>query len=132
MNKKIKIIVISIVFIGLLGFVAYNYVMHGGERNLSSETTDFAVTSKAIASEFATDIDASNKKYLEKAITISGTVTAATATEITIDSTIICTLKTPNTSVKKKQSITVKGRVVGYDDLMGELRLDQCFLINNN
>jgi hypothetical protein len=132
MNKKVKIIVISIVFIGLLGFVAYNYVMHGGERNLNSETTDFKVTSKAISAEFAADIDASNKKYLEKAIAISGTITAATATEITIDNTIICTFKTPNTSVKKNQSATIKGRVVGYDDLMGELRLDQCFLINNN
>jgi ssDNA-binding replication factor A large subunit len=132
MNKKLKIIVISIVLIGLFGFVAYNYVMHGGERNLSSETTDFEVTSKAISAEFTTDIDVSNKKYLEKAIAISGTVTAVSGTEITIDNMIICTLKSPNTLVKKKQSVTVKGRVVGYDDLMGELRLDQCFLINNN
>jgi hypothetical protein len=31
-----------------------------------------------------------------------------------------------DTTIKKNQKVTLKGRVVGYDDLMGEIKLDQC------
>ncbi|TRX41299.1 OB-fold protein [Flavobacterium restrictum] len=132
MSKKVKIIGIVIVLIGVVGLGVFQYVMHGGERNLSTETTDFTLTSKAISDEFTADIDGSNKKYLEKAVAISGTITAVTATGITLDTTIICNLKTPDATIQKGKVVTVKGRVVGYDDLMGELRLDQCLLLNNN
>jgi hypothetical protein len=50
---------------------------------------------------------------------------------VTLDNTIICNLKSPDSSIKKDQAVTVKGRVVGFDDLMGELKLDQCFIIKN-
>jgi hypothetical protein len=73
----------------------------------------------------------SNKKYLEKAIAITGLVTAVNDTVVTLDNTIICNLKSPDSSIKKDQAVTVKGRVVGFDDLMGELKLDQCFIIKN-
>lgn len=126
MNKKFKIILFSIALVGIFAFTGYNYIMHGGARNLSSEEAEYTVTSKSIASEFANNIEAANKKYLEKAIIIKGTVTIITDKEIIIDNTIICDLKDVDTSIQKDQMITLKGRVVGYDDLMGELKIDQC------
>jgi hypothetical protein len=132
MSKKVKIIFVSLVVIALVGLLGYNYVMHGGERNLATEKTDFTVTSANITAEFTKDIEASNKKYLEKAVAITGTITSANATEVIIDNVIICNLKKLDSSIKKGQAVTVKGRIVGYDDLMGELKLDQCFIIINN
>lgn len=131
MSKKVGIIVIVFIIIGLIGFAAYKYVMHGGERNLSSENTDFEVSSKNITAEFTANIEAANKKYLEKAVAITGTVTAISGSEVTLDKTIVCTLKISDPLIKIDQKVTVKGRVVGYDDLMGELKLDQCFVIKN-
>lgn len=131
MNKKWKIILFSAMAIGLIGFVAYNYIMFGGARNLSTEKTDFTVSSAAIMDEFRGDIESANKKYLEKAVAITGTVSNANRTEVVIDNTIICSLKNEDSSVKKGQTVTVKGRLVGFDDLMGELKLDQCFIIKN-
>ncbi len=113
--------------IGITAFTGYNYVMYGGARNLTTENTAFTVSSKSIANEFATNIDLSNKKYLEKAIAIKGTITKITGTEVIIDDSIICNLKNFDSTIKKNQVVTLKGRVVGYDDLMGELKLDQCF-----
>jgi hypothetical protein len=127
MNKKIKIILFSIVMIGIVGFSGFNYVMHGGARNLSTEDTAFTVSSKSIANEFASNVEKANKKYLEKAIAIKGTITKITGTEVIIDDAIICNLKDLDPSITKNQVITLKGRVVGYDDLMGELKIDQCF-----
>lgn len=127
MNKKFRIILFSIAMVGILGFTGYNYVMYGGARNLSTEETEYTVSSKSISTEFALNVETANKKYLEKAIVIEGTITKITGTEVIIDDSIICNLKELDPSITKNQVITLKGRVVGYDDLMGELKLDQCF-----
>jgi len=127
MNKKFRIILFSIAMVGILSFTGYNYVMYGGARNLSSEETAYTVSSKNISTEFASNVETANKKYLEKAIVIEGTITKITGTEVIIDDSIICNLKELDPSITKNQVITLKGRVVGYDDLMGELKLDQCF-----
>jgi hypothetical protein len=129
--KRIKIGGLFVLVIGLVGFAVYNYIMHGGARDLSTENTDFTVSSKSIMDEFTKSTPLANTKYLEKAVAISGNITAVNGTEISIDHSIICTLKTPDTSIKKDQSLEIKGRVVGYDDLMGELKLDQCLVIKN-
>ena len=126
--KKLQIVLISFLFIGLTGYGIYSYVMHGGERDLSSENTDFYVSSKKITAEFSSNVDASNKKYLEKAVAITGTVTDNNPNQVIIDNSIICTLKSPIASLKINQEVTLKGRVVGYDDLMGEIKLDQCII----
>lgn len=131
MSKKVKIIILLAVVIGLTGLFAYNYVMYGGARNLTTEKTNFTITSKAIASEFSTSIETANKKYLEKAVAIKGKITASNGNEVILDENVICTFKNQDLSIKKDQTVTVKGRVVGYDDLLGELKLDQCFVIKN-
>ena len=127
MNKKFKIIIFLIVVVGIVAVTGFNYVMYGGARNLSTEDTAFTVSSKSIANEFASNVEKSNKKYLEKAIAIKGTITKITGTEVIIDDSIICNLKDLDPSIVENQVITLKGRVVGYDDLMGELKMDQCF-----
>ncbi|MEN2413321.1 OB-fold protein [Flavobacterium mesophilum] len=131
MNKKIKIIVSIVLAIGLITFFGYNYVMHGGARNLANEETDFTVSSASITTEFMDDLDAANKKYLENAVAIKGKITAINAKEIILDNTIICNFKNQDLSIKEGQIVTVKGRIIGYDDLMGEVKLDQCFIIKN-
>ena len=127
MNKKFKIIIFSIVAIIVVTFAGYYYVMHGGARNLSNEETAFTISSKKITNQFAANVDASNKKYLDKAIAINGIVTNVNGKEVILDNSIICNLKEVDASIQKNQKVTLKGRVVGYDDLMGEIKLDQCF-----
>jgi hypothetical protein len=132
MSKKVKIIGIILVVALLIGFSVFNYVFHGGARDLATEEVAFTVTSKNISDEFAANVAGATKKYSDKAIAVSGIVTAVSDSIVTIDNTIICNFKTPDTSIKNEQAITVKGRLVGFDDLMGELKLDQCTINKNN
>ena len=132
MSKKVKIIGIILVVALLIGFSVFNYVFHGGARDLATEEVAFTVTSKNISAEFAANVAGATKKYSDKAIAVSGIVTAVTDSIVTIDNTIICNFKTPDTTIKNEQAITVKGRLVGFDDLMGELKLDQCTINKNN
>jgi len=129
MKKKSILVIVFIIVIVLVGVAGYNYVMHGGARDLSNEEASFTLSSKVICHEFSTNIDASNKKYLEKAVAISGKITEINGTEIIVDNSIICILTTKDTTIKQGQEVIVKGRVVGYDDLMQEVKLDQCLVI---
>ena len=126
MSKKVKIIGILLLAVLLVGFFVFNCVFHGGARDLATEDAVFTVTSKDITAEFTANVPAATKKYSDKAIAISGMVTAITDSIVTIDNTIICNFKTPDTTIKNEQNVTIKGRLVGFDDLMGELKLDQC------
>jgi len=126
MSKKVKIIGVIFIVALIIGFSVFNYVFHGGARDLATEDAVFTVTSKNITAEFTANIPAATKKYSDKAIAISGIVTAIADSIVTIDNTIICNFKTPDTTLKNEQAITIKGRLVGFDDLMGELKLDQC------
>ena len=56
MKKKMRITALTIAIIAITGFTSYNYVMYGGARDLTSEQTDFTVSSKSILNEFTTNI----------------------------------------------------------------------------
>lgn len=129
MKKKI---ILAILVISILGVLGYCYALYGGARNVSTEEAVFSVSSKSITNEFDSNIEKSNKKYLEKAIAIKGIVSKINGKQVIMDNSIICDLKELDSSIKKDQIVTLKGRVVGYDDLMGEIKLDQCSLINND
>jgi hypothetical protein len=124
--KKSRIIAITGLLAVVIGVLGYNYVMHGGARDLSQETADYTITSKEIAEEFTANTASANKKYLEKAVAVEGIVTNKIENEIILDNGVVCVLKDKNNAIKVNQTITLKGRVVGYDDLMEEIKLDQC------
>lgn len=129
MNKRIVLFFLFLIGIGLISLIGYYYVMHSGVRHLEDEKTNFTVTSASITSEFTTNIEMANKKYLEKAVAIKGKITDINGNEVILDERIICSMKNLDTSIMNNQIITIKGRIIGYDDLMGELKLDQCFVI---
>lgn len=125
--KKISIAILVLVLILVIGFFsARYYAYHGAKRDVQSEQAVFTMKTKDILSEFKTNEVAANKKYLEKPVTISGVITSVTNKEVIIDEVVVCSFTTANTTLKAGQTISVKGRVIGYDDLMGGVNMDQC------
>ena len=128
MTKKTKIVLASILGLGLVLFVAYKIMLTSGVRDLETEKTAFAVSTKEIVNEFATDTSATTK-YLNKAIEIKGVVTQIEDKQLILDGVVICAMKENVATENKDKQVTVKGRFLGYDDLMGELKLDECSII---
>ncbi len=128
MTKKTKIVLASILGLGLVLFVAYKIMLTSGARDLETEKTAFAVSTKEIVNEFATDTSATTK-YLNKAIEIKGVVTQLEEKQLILDGVVICAMKENVTTENKDKQVTIKGRFLGYDDLMGELKLDECSII---
>jgi lauroyl/myristoyl acyltransferase len=122
-NTKIGIIVLSVIFI--FGFEAFQYVMKGGGRTIATEAPDFKLVAKNLELEFNTNSENATKKYLNKTIEISGKITAIEKQQLILDKSIICDFMEISTK-KSEQQIKIKGRLLGYDDLLGEIKLDQC------
>jgi hypothetical protein len=131
MSKKMKTFLIILGVIILGGIVAgpkiKDYMVNNmGKRDLQSEEAAFTLKAKDFVTEFTTKEAEANKKYLEKPVVISGNITSASGKEIIIDGVVVCGFTAADASLKVGQPISVKGRVVGYDDLMGSVNMDQC------
>jgi hypothetical protein len=130
MNNKSNIILVLVVLV-VVGYftlpLVKDYMVNNlGKRDVKSEAAAFTLKTKDIIAEFTANADAANKKYLEKPVAVSGVVSSVKDKEVILDGTVNCGFTTADASIANGQTITIKGRVVGYDDLLGELKLDQC------
>lgn len=126
--KKIGIVIAVLVVVGYFAFpIVKDYMVNNlGKRDVKSEEAAFTVKTKDIVAEYTKNEAEANKKYINKPVAVSGVVTSVNDKEVILDEIGICNFLVADTSVKVGQTITVKGRVVGYGDLMGGINLDQC------
>ncbi|TDD97342.1 OB-fold protein [Flavobacterium cellulosilyticum] len=127
--KKI-IILFSLVLI-LIIIITYRYV-YKGHRDISTEKESYTITVTDIFSEFQENEVLSNAKYLDKTIQVTGIVSSANinSNSILIDDKLFVALKDKlPKSFQLKSTVKIKGRFIGYDSLLEELKMDQCVLI---
>ena len=127
MKKNIFILIV----IGLLVLIGYKYVYHD-HRNIEEETAEFKISSENLINAFSTNSSDAEKKYLNRTIEISGPVSDSNESSITLGGGVFCqfTNNLPVESPKETQIIKIKGRLIGYDDLLEEIKLDQCTIVN--
>lgn len=123
-----KRIIIFIVFI-ILVIVGYNYI-YQSHRDIENENAQYEITSNKIALEFIENVTETETKYLNTTIEVIGMVSEKEGNTITLGDKVFCQF---NTSFKNTivfdSKIKIKGRVIGYDDLLEQVKLDQCTII---
>ena len=114
----------SLVIIIIL-FLSYNYLYHE-HRNISNEKAVFSITGTKILQDFSVDESKANFKYLDKTVAVKGKITSIDALNktIIIDEKVFILLK-KNSYVKQNDLINIQGRVIGYDSLLEEIKIDQ-------
>ena len=127
MGKKFKIVAILLVVL-ITGLFSYNYVMTSGGRDLEKEKSEFNMSAVDIFADFSANAEMATKKYLNKAVAITGKVTNITENVITLDGKVSCQLQVSE-QINLDSQVKIKGRVTGYDDLLEELKLDQCLIV---
>lgn len=121
---------IAVLLLIIIAIIAYLYV-YQDHRDIGNENPEFALAANTIKKEFEQDFIASEKKYLNKTVLITGNVSDSDGKTITLNSVIFCQLMDSITTILEKDSkIKIKGRVIGYDDLLEQVKLDQCTIIN--
>ena len=125
MKKKI-LILLGILGIGAI--IGYNYI-YKDHRNISNETAKYSVAASNLVQDFSKDASVAQQKYLNQTIEVTGTITAKDTNSVTLDDAVFCSLSNP-VKVALNRTITIKGRFIGFDDLLEEVTLDQCTISN--
>jgi hypothetical protein len=129
MKKKLFVGTFIFLIVGLIGFLfAYR-----GHRDIASEKADFELTVNQIQSAFNQNDSLSNKKYLDRTLVIYGKITNIDllSNSIVIDEKLYATFKDKlPVNFKLQEIVRIKGRFIGYDDLLEEFKLDQVTLKN--
>ncbi len=126
---KKYIIIAGVVVLSL--FFVYKYI-YQSHRNIAEESADFTVSVAAIHQEFMANDSLAYAKYLDKTIIAKGKVTQvdSLANLVVLDEKLVVLLNAKSQSPSVlNTSVTVKGRFIGYDDLLDELKIDQATLI---
>lgn len=123
--------IIGLVVIVIIAIIGYNYI-YKSHRDISEEPSAYTLTASDLAKQFSTEAETYQKKYLNQTITIKGQISNLDATTVTVNGSIFCTMLSSFNADAYKigQEIAVKGRFIGYDDLLEELKLDQCSITN--
>lgn len=124
MNKKI---LLGIVIVLIISFFFYRY-LYQNHRDISVEEATYTVSIPELEKEFAANDSLALIKYQDKTIECTGTVTAIDTDNkaIIIADKLFATF---NTTVPKEivsgQKLSIKGRFLGYDELLQEFKMDQ-------
>lgn len=126
MRKWIVFIILIVIGIGI---IAYNYI-YQDHRDIESETAEFVLNSTDLVNEFTINPSASEKKYLNKTIEVFGTITELNDRDLTLDNNIFCQFSS-KIEVDTSKKVNIKGRFIGYDELLDQIKIDQCSILTN-
>jgi uncharacterized protein YacL len=129
MKKKISFFTLLALIIAT--YFGYNYI-YKDHRDISKEVANYSTTANIIFNEFKTSTTETETKYLNKTIIITGIISEITKTNLTLDNSIFCSFlnSQTNSELNSGKTVKVKGRLIGYDDLLEQVKLDQCTIIN--
>lgn len=125
-----KKLLIIILILGLAGFIGYKYV-YQSHRDIQSEKAEFTIVATDLVKEFSENPDISSKKYLNKTIVVTGKLTEIEANSLMLDNASYCTFDI-NHNISESSlnaSYIIKGRCIGYDELLEVVKLDQATIV---
>lgn len=127
--KKIIGISFVILVIVAIGLYFYTYKDH---RDIASEEVSFSISTKALQDEFNENDSLFNLKYADKTIEIYGKTSDVYVSNhtIIIDGKVeVVLVDTIMKNIGLSKDVKIKGRYVGYDDLLEEFKMDQATLV---
>jgi putative nucleic acid binding protein len=127
--KKNRVLLI-VIFVLVAGYLIYSYI-YKNHRDIASEKGVFLVTANAIHDEFKADEKKANAKYLDKTIDVYGKISSIDSAEnaIIIDGKMFVVFKDKlPIDLQELSNVKIKGRFIGYDDLLEEMKMDQCVI----
>lgn len=124
MKKQVKI-VITLVLLLLGVYFAYNY-MYQDHRDIKEEKAVVLISASELVSYFNEN---NSEKVLNKTVQVSGIITEIDAKNITLDDKVQCSFDAEIKNLNLNETITVKGRCIGFDELFDVAKIDQSSII---
>lgn len=131
-KNKNKILILFAICAFIIGCILFFYV-YKEHRDISQETANVSISVDELHKQFQVNDSLANATYADQTILVSGVITSIDSENnaIILDEKLFLTFDVSKKSnLQSNQSVKIKGRFVGYDDLMEELKMDQCILID--
>lgn len=124
--------IIFLILLCVIGYLVYSYI-YQGHRDFANEEAIKVESSAFILTEFQKDEKKANTLYLNKVLEIKGKISQLDTLQkvITLDEKLFASFQEVDfKNLKLQDEITVKGRLIGYDELLEELKIDNCTIKN--
>ena len=134
-NKKKYPIILRLLFpLFIIGSIIIYVIYNKPHKDFDKLPFDDTIESIDLVSFYQDNPDNANTRFLDKIILVIGTITDIEKNIIILDNSIVCTLD-PSQIITEQininNEISVKGRCIGYDDLLEEVRIDHSFIMKS-
>ena len=128
--KKIKVIGILILLLFLVCGYLYVYKDH---RNIATEKERFSMDVQTLIAVYQKNEIEADKKFLNETIVVNGIVSMLNKEDqvVVLNEKLVAVFseKLAN-GIEIKSTVKIKGRLIGYDSLLEQLKMDQCVILN--
>ncbi|WP_420574432.1 hypothetical protein [Kordia sp.] len=128
LSKKSKTLIALILVIAIGAYAAYSYAYKA-----HTAIEDMEVAYAGNAQGFLNKIKENPEEWTkgEKVIELTGLITAKDEKGVSVNESVYFQLAegTTTETLKEGEKINIKGRIIGYDDLLEELKLDKAVII---
>jgi hypothetical protein len=134
MSKKVIFSVITVCTVLLVFMLVKNFI-YQSHRDIANENTFKQFSTEQFLDAFKKNETIFLKTYVNQTIAIYGNTMELDFENqiVLIDGKIATRFIDFNSATKNNnQKTIIKGRFVGYDDLLEEFQMDQCVIINKN
>jgi hypothetical protein len=125
---------VIIFFLGTLSVSAFIYFyVYKSHRDITSESVAFTLSALQLHQDFMNDSETNIKKYADETIETYGKITFLDLENdaIVLDDKVFLKMTDKiSKDLTIQQTVKIKGRFVGFDDLLEELKMDQCIIVN--
>jgi len=133
MKRKTKIVLISLILVMTFGSFMFYQTFYAPHRDITSEKATLTITATTLQHAFAENDAKANKDYADKVIAVNGVITTIEQNTIMLDQVVqVDFLNEIATKLILGDALSLKGRCVGYDDLLEVVKIDQATLITKN
>ncbi|MBN8567298.1 MAG: hypothetical protein J0M25_11265 [Flavobacteriales bacterium] len=131
-KNKLKFFLLLIGVSAVFTAVFLYFYLYKDHRNIGQEKAQFTLSVVELSNAFIENSEESSRKFADKTIETYGKISSVDTinNSLMVDEKLFFTLsKTDLKDLRVNQTIKVKGRFVGYDDLLEELKMDQCSIV---
>jgi hypothetical protein len=131
-RRIILIVGMTIILLGIAAFLFYS-VYSKAHVDYGKEDARMELTAEDLFQLFASDPSGNPDNLLNKVVTIFGEITDIQGDQFILENHIVCTFgEDPNAHLEDfapATTIKIKGRIVSFDHLLGEVRMDHCMVL---
>lgn len=124
-SKKRSKIIVGCLLLTIGVFYLYSY-LYQDHRNIQQEVVEISISAPDLVTFFKEN---KSEKILNKTIEVTGLITDINPKSLIIDNKVQCSFEFEVNNFKLNQSIRIKGRCIGFDELFEIVKMDQSLII---